>query len=323
MVAARPLFSSSLYSLINCTAEVKFAVMRGEKDIFDVTKTAAFTLYNADIPDIPVLLSVPHAGRDYPPELMANLRVSPAELFRLEDRYADRLIQPAIASGCAAIVAHRARAWIDLNRAATDIDIGMVFGADAYLNAAPSAKARGGLGLFPRRLQACGELWRRPMERADVEQRIEQVHTPYHHAVAELLSSIRDRFGMAILLDVHSMPPIPASADSGVPPQVVVGDRFGRSAAAVYAELAIGRAQTAGMKAALNTPYSGDYILQRHGNPNRGIHALQLEVDRSLYLDSDLREPMGGLKAMADFVQAVVSDLTDQAMGASFAEAAE
>jgi N-formylglutamate amidohydrolase len=297
--------------------------MRREKDIFDVEKAAVSTCYNMDMPTIPVLLSVPHAGRDYPPELMANLRVSPAELLRLEDRYADRLIQPAIAAGCPAIVAHRARAWIDLNRAATDIDIGMVSGTGASLDVTPSAKARGGLGLFPRRLQACGELWRRPMERADVEQRIEQVHAPYHHAIAEILSAMRVRFGVAILLDVHSMPPIPAGALQDATPQIVVGDRFGRSAASIYAELVTGRAQASGKRAALNAPYSGDYILQRHGDPGRGIHALQLELDRSLYLDSDLREPTAGLKTIAEFVQSVVSDLTDQALGASFAEAAE
>ena len=297
--------------------------MCSEKDIFDVAKTAAFTLYNTDMPDIPVLLSVPHAGRDYPPELMANLRVPPTDLLRLEDRYADRLIQPAIASRYPAIIAHRARAYIDLNRAETDIDSGMVTGVDALLNAAPSAKARGGLGLFPRRLQACGELWRCPMEPADVEQRIEHVHAPYHHAIAEILSAMRVRFGVAILIDVHSMPPIPAGAMQDPPPQIVVGDRFGRSAASIYAELVTGRAETSGKRAALNAPYSGDYILQRHGDPGRGIHALQLEIDRSLYLDSDLREPTAGLKMMTDFVQSVVSDLADQALGASFAEAAE
>jgi N-formylglutamate amidohydrolase len=295
--------------------------MHREKDILDVATTAAFTLYNADLPNIPVLLSVPHAGRDYPPELMANLRVSPTELLRLEDRYADRLIQPAIASGCTAIIAHRARAWIDLNRAAADIDTGMVSGES--FDASPSAKARGGLGLFPRRLQTCGELWLRPMERADVEQRIEQVHAPYHHTIAEILSATRARFGVAILLDVHSMPPIPIGAVHDAPPQIVVGDRFGRSAASIYAELVTGRAQAAGIRAALNVPYSGDYILQRHGDPGRGVHALQLEVDRSLYLDSDLREPTAGLKTMAAFVQSVVSDLAEQVLGGAFAEAAE
>jgi N-formylglutamate amidohydrolase len=287
-----------------------------------VAKTAAFTLYNADIPNIPVLLSVPHAGRDYPPELMANLRTSPAELLRLEDRYADRLIQPAIGTGCPAIVAHRARAWIDLNRAETDIDSGMVSGSERPLNASPSSKARGGLGLFPRRLQACGELWRHPMERTDVEQRIEQVHAPYHHAIAETLSAMRARFGVAILLDVHSMPPIPVVAPDG-PPRIVVGDRFGGSAASVYAELVLSRAHAQNMMATLNTPYSGDYILKKHGDPARGIHALQLEVDRTLYLDSDLREPILAMKSVAGFIQSVVSDLAEQALGGGFAEAAE
>ena len=286
-------------------------------------KMAVFTCFNMDMPNIPVLLSVPHAGRDYPPELLVNLRVPPAELLRLEDRYADRLIQPAISSGYPAIVAHRARAYIDLNRAETDIDTGMVAGSDTAKAPVLSAKARGGLGLFPRRLQMCGELWRSPIARGDAEQRIADVHRPYHQSVAAILSAMRARFGVAILLDVHSMPPIPIRAHEDVQPQIVIGDRFGRSAASIYTELVVSRAQMQGIKAALNTPYSGDYILQRHGDPGRGIHALQLEVDRSLYLDSDLREPTAGLKTMASFVQAVVADLADQALGASFAEAAE
>ena len=286
-------------------------------------KMAVFTCFNMDMPNIPVLLSVPHAGRDYPPELLVNLRVPPAELLRLEDRYADRLIQPAISSGYPAIVAHRARAYIDLNRAETDIDTGMVAGSDTAKAPVLSAKARGGLGLFPRRLQMCGELWRSPIARGDAEQQIADVHRPYHQSVAAILSAMRARFGVAILLDVHSMPPIPIRAHEDVQPQIVIGDRFGRSAASIYTELVVSRAQMQGIKAALNTPYSGDYILQRHGDPGRGIHALQLEVDRSLYLDSDLREPTAGLKTMASFVQAVVADLADQALGASFAEAAE
>lgn len=286
-------------------------------------KTAAFTLYHCDTPAFPVLMSVPHAGRDYPAELLANLRVSPTELLRLEDRYADRLIQPAIVAGYPAIVAHRARAWIDLNRGEADIDTGMVTGSAHYPDVAPTSKARGGLGLFPRRLQACGELWRHPITKAEADARIAAVHQPYHSAVADILSAMRARFGVAILLDVHSMPPIPAGASGDVLPCIVIGDRFGRSAASVFAELVAGRALAHGLKATLNTPYSGDYILQRHGDPARGIHALQLEVDRSLYLDSHLREPSAGLNAVAGFVQAVVSDLADQALGASFAEAAE
>lgn len=284
---------------------------------------ASFTLYHTDTLRTPVLVSVPHAGRDYPPELLANLRVSPAELLRLEDRYADRLVQPAIAAGCSAIIAHRARAWIDLNRAEDDIDSGMFTGATGDEKAVPSSKARGGLGLFPRRLQSCGELWKHPMVWADGQQRIADVHRPYHESIATVLSAMRAKFGVAILLDVHSMPPLPIVGATQPTPRIVVGDRFGRSAATVYAELMLGRAKQAGLVAALNAPYSGDYVLHRHGDPARGIHAVQLEIDRSLYLDAELREPSDGLKTAAQFVQSVVSDLIDQGLAHSFAEAAE
>jgi N-formylglutamate amidohydrolase len=284
---------------------------------------APFTLYHTDTLRTPVLVSVPHAGRDYPPELLRNLRVSPPELLRLEDRYADRLVQPAIAAGCSAIVAHRARAWLDLNRAEHDIDSGMFTGIIGNENVVQSSKARGGLGLFPRRLQACGELWKQPMVWADGQQRINDVHRPYHQSIADVLAAMRAKFGVAILLDVHSMPPLPLVAATQPMPRIVVGDRFGRSAATVYAELILGRATQTGLAAALNAPYSGDYILHRHGDPARGIHAVQLEIDRSLYLDAELREPSDGLKTAAQLVQCVVSDLIDKGLAQSFVEAAE
>lgn len=298
------------------------------KEQADVIGPVAFTCHNVDGPMMPVLLSVPHAGRDYPAELLANLRVAAADLIRLEDRYADRLVQSAIAAGYPVIVAQRARAWIDLNRAETDIDFGMLSDMrDHERPATPSAKARGGLGLFPRRLQACGELWQRPMTADDANRRIEHYHRPYHRAVSETLQAMRARFGIAVLIDVHSMPPLPAHINSGSvaggPPNLVVGDRFGRSAASIYAELAMARGKAAGMETALNSPYSGDYILQIHGNPRNGVHAVQLEIDRSHYLDSQLREPTADLKAIARLVLAIASDFVDQSIGRSFAEAAE
>ena len=298
------------------------------KEPADVIGTVAFTCHNVDVPMMPVLLSVPHAGRDYPAELLANLRVAAADLIRLEDRYADRLVQPAIAAGYPAIVAQRARAWIDLNRAETDIDIGMFSEKGGVERpATPSAKARGGLGLFPRRLQACGELWRGPMTYDDANHRIEHYHRPYHRAVSEALHAMRARFGVAVLIDVHSMPPLPPHINSGSvaggSPSLVVGDRFGRSAVSIYAELAMARGKAAGMETALNSPYAGDHVLQTHGDPRNGIHAVQLEIDRSHYLDSQLREPTAKLKAIASLVLAIASDFADQSIGRSFAEAAE
>jgi N-formylglutamate amidohydrolase len=290
-------------------------------------EAAPFTLFNSDALMLPVLLSVPHAGRYYPPELLSNLRVPSADLLRLEDRYADRLVQTAIASGIPTIIAHSARAWIDFNRAENDIDAGMMSRPTPAVAAAPSAKTRGGLGLIPRRLQASGELWRKPLDPADVADRIATIHRPFHQAISEILSAMRARFGIAILLDVHSMPPIPArlspSLYGGEAPQIVVGDRFGRSATALYSELLLAHVRSKGLEAALNNPYSGDFILQRHGQPESNIHALQLEVDRSLYLDSALREPSAGLAATDALVQEIALLLADQAIGPPLAQAAE
>jgi N-formylglutamate amidohydrolase len=288
---------------------------------------APFTVHNADALAWPVLLSVPHAGRDYPAELVANLRVPAADLLRLEDRYADRLVQPAISAGFACLIAHSPRAWIDLNRAEDDIDLGMFTPFEPPLIANPSAKTRGGLGLVPRRLQGCGELWRHPWSGDDVRSRIAQVHRLFHEAVARTLAAMRERFGIAILLDVHSMPPIPpralAARDVSTIPQIVVGDRFGRSAAAIFSELLLSHIRRERLDGALNNPYPGDFILSRHGQPQRGVHALQLEVDRSLYLDSALRDPGQGLVATAQLVQDIASLLADEAMGSAFAQAAE
>jgi N-formylglutamate amidohydrolase len=200
----------------------------------------------------------------------------------------------------------------------------MLTGPDKGLAAMPSAKTRGGLGLIPRRLQSCGELWRRPLRPEEAEMRISGDHRPFHDAIAAVLRKMRDRFGFAILLDVHSMPPIlPRHLPDEVPPQLVVGDRFGRSAASLHSELVLALLQRRGYAAALNSPYSGDYILHRHGQPHANIHALQLEIDRSLYLDSDLREPSGALAAMAQLVQDVAAMLADQAIGECYAQAAE
>lgn len=280
-----------------------------------------FALCNFGAADFPLLLSVPHAGRDYPPALYENLRIAPHELQRLEDRYADRLVTPAIADGIPAIVASRARAWIDLNRSEDELDPAMASGAAGILKASASVKMRGGLGLVPRRLLHCGDIWKRPFEIADIRQRVTSYHAPYHGQIAEHLKRMRDHFGVALLVDIHSMPPL--AGPPGQRPRIVIGDRFGASAASIYAEMLLERLRQMGIPAALNHPYPGDYILRRHGDVRRNIHAIQIEVDRSLYLDSELREPDGGLGATAALVSQLLWLLVDLLGGASLPMAAE
>ena len=150
----------------------------------------AYSLSNVTTLGFPVLVSVPHSGREYPPELLDNLNVPASHLLRLEDRYSDRLAASAIASGFPAIIARKPRAWVDLNRNRTEIDPDMVIGMDPSQIAQKSKKVRGGLGLLPRRLHGAGNLWRNKWPYQDVIDRIEQDHEPYHAMVANLLDQI-------------------------------------------------------------------------------------------------------------------------------------
>ena len=283
--------------------------------------TEGFATWGTEMPSIPVLLSVPHAGRDYPADIYDALRLHPATLVRLEDRYADLLARRSVQLGHAVIMANRARAWIDLNRDEHDIDAEMVQGALRADYPAPGVKQRGGLGLIPRRLSGDGDLWKRQFTRDDVAHRISSFHKPYHTAIGNVLERMRQRFGVAILLDLHSMPPIRNVAAPA--PQFVVGDRFGKSAGSQYAELLMARLQEQGFSAALNHPYAGEYILRRHARPRANIHAIQLEVDRSLYLDADLRQPGAGLDRLSALISALVAALADEALGSAMLIAAE
>lgn len=265
---------------------------------------------------MPVLLSVPHAGRNYPAEIFANLRIARSEIVRLEDRYADLLARAAVTLGYPVVVAHTARAWIDLNRDENDVDVGMVAGLQVAGRPSPSPKQRGGLGLIPRRLSGVGEIWKRPISAADLTHRIESYHRPYHQHISVILEKMRAQFGVAILLDLHSMPTVPDA-------QFVVGDRFGRSSANQYTEILTARLCSHGFDVALNHPYSGDYILRRHGAADADIHAIQLEIDRNLYLDPQLREPGDGVKRIATLVAELVQTLAADATRQHILQAAE
>jgi N-formylglutamate amidohydrolase len=283
---------------------------------------AGFATFGTETLSIPVLLSVPHAGRDYPDAIFDALRLPRAALLRLEDRYADLLARKTLALGFPAVIAHRARTWIDLNRDENDLDVEMVRGADRARYPTPGAKQRGGLGLIPRRLSGDGDLWTRPFNLEDVEHRVASFHRPYHTAVAQILEQMRDKFGVAILLDLHSMPPLKQST-AAPPARFVIGDRFGKSAASQFADLLLRQIRRQGHPVALNHPYAGEYILRRHANPAANIHALQLEVDRSLYLESTLREPGSGLDRTTSLVADLVSGLADEALGTATLIAAE
>ncbi|PHR13597.1 MAG: N-formylglutamate amidohydrolase [Sphingopyxis sp.] len=282
---------------------------------------SSYSLSNITEFNFPVLVSVPHSGREYPPELLDNLNVPASHLLRLEDRYVDLLAASAIASGFPAIIARKPRAWVDLNRSRMEIDPDMVVGMDSAQTPHISKKVRGGLGIVPRRLHRVGNLWRKKWLLKDITDRIETDHEPYHEMVTHLLDQMRSVHGCALLLDLHSMPSVFDEKKRRV--GFVIGDRFGRSCESRYVELAAGHFRMYGHQVQTNHPYSGGYILERHGRPTRNIHAFQLEVDRALYLDREMREPVAAAQSIAELIQSCCLMLAEQISGRELLEAAE
>lgn len=256
----------------------------------------------------PVVLSVPHAGRDYPLPLRAALRVPLEALRSLEDRHVDTLALAARRDE-PMLVQRRARAWIDLNRAEHERDPAIDGGAERQSAPHPSAKLRGGLGLIPRRVPIAGEIWRRRFEGDEIAGRILHDYRPYHTALSAALKRARVRHGVAILLDIHSMPPLGRGM-----PRIVLGDRFGRSAAARFVNRLESVAAQAGIATSLNSPYAGGHILDRHAHVAGGFHAIQIEFDRSLYLDAALDQPGAGLAPMATLLRGMIDSLADEAL---------
>lgn len=271
----------------------------------------------------PVLISVPHAGRRYPAAMSDLARLGPEHLSALEDRHADRLVTAAIDAGHSVITAEIARAWIDLNRGEDEIDPGMMEPHHRPRHPVRmSAKVRGGLGLIPRRIAEGGEIWKAALSEADVSDRIAAVHRPYHEDISNALEERLDKFGCAILLDLHTMPPVRTLRGEGAP-HLVIGDLYGRSAFPRFTASVVAEGQAAGFRTAHNAPYAGGHILSTHARPRCGVHALQLEIDRSLYLDVAMEEPGPGVAAISQLVRRIADALAKEAFDMALPLAAE
>lgn len=260
-----------------------------------------------------MLLSVPHAGRDYPHWLVSLANRGEKALQALEDPLVDQLVERAVERGIGAVIARTPRAAVDCNRGEDEIDPIAIQSAG---RSRTSRRARGGLGIVPSRTAAHGHLWRRPITRAELEKRLNESYRPYHRAIGEQLSLLLDRFDCALLLDCHSMPP-----SNGAKP-IVFGDRYGRSAAPWLMGEALDAAAGAGFAAASNDPFAGGYILDSHGSPQRDVHALQIEVDRRCYL-TPAGEPGGRFGEVAALIETLAVRLGSALLDRRLATAAE
>ena len=276
---------------------------------------AAYVVRTPARSPIPVLIAAPHGGRAYSPSLLRMMRGPAGSRIRLEDRLVDLLAEKvADETGAALLMARAPRAMIDLNRAVDEMDWTMLrrsSGGPKSPMAQLSRRARSGLGLVPRRLPGIGELWTRQLERQELQERIDGIHAPYHAELSARLTQLRAQWGAALLVDLHSMPPLGAPLPGMQAPEIVVGDRFGASCVSGLSGAALDNIAIQGNPVAHNRPYAGGYVLDRHGHPRRGMHAMQLEICRSTYLDSQHEEPGPGFDRIVELLCGLVRRLAD------------
>jgi N-formylglutamate amidohydrolase len=252
---------------------------------------------------LPVVLSSPHSGRHYPGDLLAELTVPPAALRSLEDGPVDRIAEAACAVGATLIAATYPRAYVDLNRHAAELDPDLV--AVPQLGLRMSAKVRAGLGVIPSRLGG-RSLYGRSLPPAAVTRRLHLAYRPYHEQLASLLAERRSLFGSVLLLDCHSMP---ASGQGEPVVDVVLGDRFGRTAHPEIVRAAQQMLQGHGLRIARNRPYAGGFITEHYGRPADGVSALQIELSRGLFLDERTHEALPGLGGLPELLRDLVAML--------------
>lgn len=257
----------------------------------------------------PVVVSVPHAGRLYPPEILAAARVAQADLARLEDSWCDLIAAGAVEAGATVVTALWARAVADCNRGEGQMAPGEVAMSLRAQFSAPGRKERAGLGVVPTRLADCGPLWKQPIDQAELQWRLESFHRPYHAALTDALVAARERFGYAVLLDLHSMPSIPVG-QPGHGARIVVGDHFGVTSSAWLVDLVLAAVDRLNKPVSHNQPYAGGHIIRTHGNPGQSIHAVQIEVDRQLYLGADRSPDSRRVAVMARWFSDMVTAAT-------------
>jgi N-formylglutamate amidohydrolase len=269
----------------------------------DTTARAAFGLWRAAAdgqpPPTPLVFASPHSGRDYPSDMMAAAALDAQAIRRSEDAFVDDLIVAAPELGAATITARYARAYIDLNREAFELDPGMFADELPEFARARTARVAAGLGAIARVVSEGQEIYARKLMFAEARARIEGAHRPYHAALERLIAEAHRAYGFAILIDWHSMPAAAAKAGGRDRPcDFVLGDRFGAACAGVLTQRVERELEAMGYRVCRNTPYAGGYTTEHYGRPARRTHALQIEINRGLYLDEATLNPTAGFQRL-------------------------
>lgn len=233
----------------------------------------------------PVLFNSPHSGSIYPRAFLTTSRLDIATLRRSEDSFVDELIGGVVACGFPMMRAHFPRCFVDVNREPYELDPRMFDGRLPSFANTRSMRVAGGLGTVARVVGDAQEIYDQRIPVDDALRRIESLYKPFHRALRRLFTRLHRDFGAAVLIDCHSMPSSAGHKDERPRPEFVLGDRYGTSCVGAVSETVEQTLRGLGYSVSRNKPYAGGFITEHYGNPSAGLHAIQLEINRALYMD--------------------------------------
>lgn len=276
----------------------------------DFSEVPAFQVHMPGEQRVPFVFNSPHSGCHYPPRFLSMSRLDAAAIRRSEDCYVDELFAAAAGLGAPFLTANFPRAYLDVNREPFELDPRMFREPVPSFANIRSPRVAGGLGTVPKLVGEGYDIYAARLPLAEALSRIEHIYKPYHACLAELLSRTRATFGCAILIDCHSMPASIRVGDGQGRPDFIIGDRFGSSASAALSQHVISLLAARGYKVANNKPYAGGFITEHYGRPAERLHAVQIEVNRGLYMDERSLERTAGFHRLASNLADFVRELT-------------
>jgi N-formylglutamate amidohydrolase len=262
-----------------------------------------FTIVEPPAWRAPIIFNSPHSGSVYPDEFLSASRIDLPGLRRSEDSFMDELIGGLSGRGFPTVTVNFPRSYVDVNREPYELDPRMFAGRLPSFANTRSMRVAGGLGTIPRVVGDGQEIYRERLSVDDALARIEALYKPYHRALRRLINKAHQAFGAVVVVDCHSMPSIGVSRDEPRRPDVVIGDRYGTSCAPMLADMIEETMGRLGYSVGRNKPYAGGFITEHYGNPASGLHSVQLELNRAIYMDERRRERSARFSQVAeDFV---------------------
>ena len=274
---------------------------------FENPANPPFEVYGPALQRVPFVLNSPHSGRNYTDAFMANVQLSDFAIRKSEDFLVDELFGSGIAIGLPMLVANFPRAFLDVNREPYELDPKM-FDRQLpdYVNT-QSVRVSTGLGTIAKIVADREEIYHTAMSVDDALERIENIYKPYHSCLRRLLAKTHVQFGYAVLIDCHSMPSALHGSPFGGRPDFVLGDRFGSSCNEELTLCLRDNLKALGYKVVLNKPYAGGFITQHYGRPDNGLHAVQIEINRGLYMDESTMQKSENFEKLADDIRRLLN----------------